>query len=108
MNAPNFSSMTGCRLCGSWDWGWRTVFRTPASPAELRKSIAAAVHRDIAFALAVADLLELPDDLPLMPAVMAAISTPTCLGHAGSRPPESGGAFRRLPAPRKRAMRGAK
>src|ERR1700758_2803157 len=18
------------RLCGSWDWGWRTVFRTPA------------------------------------------------------------------------------
>jgi hypothetical protein len=67
-----------------------------------------AVHRDIAFALAVADLLELPDDLPLMPAVMAAISTPTCLGHAGSRPPESGGAFRRLPAPRKRAMRGAK
>jgi hypothetical protein len=21
MNAPNFSSMTGCRLCGSWDWG---------------------------------------------------------------------------------------
>src|SRR5262252_7476942 len=27
---PNFSSMTGCRLCGSWDWGWRTVFRTPA------------------------------------------------------------------------------
>ena len=19
--------MTGCRLCGSWDWGWRTVFR---------------------------------------------------------------------------------
>ena len=30
MNAPNFSSMTGCRLCGSWDWGWRNVFRTPA------------------------------------------------------------------------------
>src|SRR5580692_12907048 len=30
MNAPNFSSMTGCHLCGSWDWGWRTVFRTPA------------------------------------------------------------------------------
>jgi hypothetical protein len=30
LNAPNFSSMTGCRLCGPWDWGWRTVFRTPA------------------------------------------------------------------------------
>jgi hypothetical protein len=30
MNAPNFSSMIGCRLCGSWDWSWRTVFRTPA------------------------------------------------------------------------------
>jgi transposase, IS5 family len=30
MNAPNFISMIGCRLCGSWDWGWRTVFRTPA------------------------------------------------------------------------------
>ena len=28
--------------------------------------------------LAVADLLELPDDLPLMPAVTAATSTPTC------------------------------
>jgi IS5 family transposase len=25
-----FSSMIGCRLCGSWDWGWRTVFQTPA------------------------------------------------------------------------------
>ena len=25
MNAPNFSSMTGCRLCGSWHWDWRTV-----------------------------------------------------------------------------------
>jgi hypothetical protein len=30
-----------------------------------------ALHRNIAFALAVADLLELPDDLPLMPAVTA-------------------------------------
>src|SRR5262245_49160628 len=25
-----FLTMTGCRLCGSWDWDWRTVFRTPA------------------------------------------------------------------------------
>ena len=38
-----------------------------------------AIDRDIAFALAVADLLELPDDLPLMRAVTAAMSTPTCL-----------------------------
>ena len=30
-----------------------------------------ALHRNIAFALAVADLLQLPDDLPLMPAVTA-------------------------------------
>jgi transposase, IS5 family len=22
--------MTGCRLCGSWAWGWRIVFRMPA------------------------------------------------------------------------------
>ena len=43
-----------------------------------------ALHRNIAFALAVADLLELPDDLPLMPAVMAALSVPICLGNPGS------------------------
>jgi hypothetical protein len=35
-----------------------------------------ALHRGIAFALAVADILELPDDLPLMPAVAAAMSIP--------------------------------
>jgi hypothetical protein len=33
-----------------------------------------ALHRNIAFTLAVADLLQLPDDLPLMPAVTAAMS----------------------------------
>lgn len=38
-----------------------------------------ALDRDIVFALAVADLVELPDDLPLMPAVTAAMSIPTCL-----------------------------
>ena len=43
-----------------------------------------ALDRNVAFALAVADLLELPDDLPLKPAVTAAMSTPTCL-----RDPES-------------------
>jgi hypothetical protein len=43
-----------------------------------------ALHRDIAFALAVADLLELPNDLPLIPAVTAAISTPTCLSDPAS------------------------
>jgi hypothetical protein len=35
-----------------------------------------ALHRDISFALAVGDLLELPDDLPLLPAVTAAMSIP--------------------------------
>jgi len=39
-----------------------------------------ALHRNIAFALAVADLLQLPDDLPLMPAVTAAMSIPIHLG----------------------------
>ena len=43
-----------------------------------------ALHRNIAFALAVADLLELPDDLPLMPAVTAAMSVPICLGDPAS------------------------
>jgi hypothetical protein len=43
-----------------------------------------ALYRDIAFALAVADLLELPDDLPLMPAVTAAMSIPICLGDPAS------------------------
>ena len=38
-----------------------------------------ALDRDIAFALAVADLLELPDDLPLMPAVTA--RDPASLAH---------------------------
>ena len=43
-----------------------------------------ALHRDIAFALAVADLLQLPDDLPLMPAVTAAMSIPIRLGDSAS------------------------
>ena len=43
-----------------------------------------ALERDIAFALAVADLLELPDDIPLMPAVTAAMSIPMCLRDPAS------------------------
>ena len=43
-----------------------------------------ALYRDIAFASAVADLLELPDDLPLMPAVIAAVSIPACLNDRAS------------------------
>ena len=43
-----------------------------------------ALYRDIAFAAAVADLLDLPDDLPLMPAVTAAIFVPTCLNDRAS------------------------
>jgi hypothetical protein len=42
------------------------------------------LDRDVAFALAVADLLELPDDLPLMPAVTAAVSIPICLRDPAS------------------------
>ena len=52
-----------------------------------------ALDRDIAFALAIADLLELPDDLPLLPAVTAAMSIPTCPRSRKSCPPESSGAF---------------
>jgi O-succinylbenzoate synthase len=43
-----------------------------------------AVHRSIAFALAVAELLELPDALPLMPAVTAVMPVPICLGDPAS------------------------
>jgi hypothetical protein len=43
-----------------------------------------ALHPHIAFALAVADLLELRDDLPLMPAVTAALSVPIRLSDPGS------------------------
>ena len=43
-----------------------------------------AVHRSIAFALAVAELLELPDALPLMPAVTAVMPVPVCLGDPAS------------------------
>ena len=49
-----------------------------------------ALYRDIAFAAAVADLLDLPDDLPLMPAVTAAIFVPSLPQRSGkSRSPES-------------------
>jgi hypothetical protein len=43
-----------------------------------------AVHRNIAFASAVANLLELPNDLPLMPAVKAALSVRIRLSDPGS------------------------
>jgi hypothetical protein len=43
-----------------------------------------ALNRNIAFALAVANVLELLDDLPLMPAVTAALSVPICLSNPGS------------------------
>ena len=43
-----------------------------------------AINREIAFAVAVADLLQLPDDLPLMPAVTAAMSVPTRLSDRAS------------------------
>ena len=28
--------MTGCRLCGSWAWGWRIVFRQEQSTSGVR------------------------------------------------------------------------
>ena len=37
------------------------------------------ISRQVTFALAVADLLQLPDDVPLMPAIAAAVSVPTRL-----------------------------
>jgi hypothetical protein len=43
-----------------------------------------ALHRDIAFALAIADLLELPDDVPLLPAVAAVLPIPICLRDPAS------------------------
>jgi hypothetical protein len=43
-----------------------------------------APHRNIVFALAVADLLELPDDLPPMPAVATALSVPISFSVPGS------------------------
>ena len=42
------------------------------------------INREVAFAVAVADLLQLPDDLPLMPAVAAAMSVPTRLSDRAS------------------------
>lgn len=42
------------------------------------------VDRDVSFCLAVADLLEVPDDMPLLPAVLAAMETPTQLDDAES------------------------
>jgi len=42
------------------------------------------INREVAFAVAVADLLQLPDELPLMPAVMAAMSVPTRLSDRAS------------------------
>jgi hypothetical protein len=42
------------------------------------------ISRQVTFALAVADLLLLPDDVPLMPAVAAAVSVPTRLSDPAS------------------------
>ena len=51
------------------------------------------INREIAFAVAVADLLQLPDELPLMPAVTAAVSIPTRLSEG--RAPAGRGTCRR-------------
>ena len=45
------------------------------------------IDRATAFAVAVADLLQLPDDMPLMPAVTAAMSIPTRLSDRASLAP---------------------
>ena len=42
------------------------------------------IDREIVFALAVADLLQLPDDIPLMPAVTAAMFIPVRLSDRAS------------------------
>ena len=42
------------------------------------------INRQVAFVIAIADLLKLPDDLPLMPAVTAAMSVPICLSDPAS------------------------
>jgi hypothetical protein len=42
------------------------------------------VDSQISLAVAVADILDLPDDMPLLPAVCAAMTTPTQLNDAGS------------------------
>jgi hypothetical protein len=42
------------------------------------------ISRQVTFALAVADLLQLPDDVPLMPAIAAAVSVPTRLSDPAS------------------------
>jgi hypothetical protein len=42
------------------------------------------ISRQVTFALAVADLLQLPDDVPLIPAIKAAMSIPTRLSDPGS------------------------
>jgi hypothetical protein len=42
------------------------------------------INREVVFALAIADLLKLPDDLPLMPAVTAAMSVPARLSDPAS------------------------
>jgi hypothetical protein len=42
------------------------------------------INREVAVVVAIADLLKLPDDLPLMPAVTAAMSVPICLSDPAS------------------------
>jgi hypothetical protein len=49
-----------------------------------RRDRGVSINREVAFVVAVADLLQLPDDLPLMPAVNAAMSVPTRLSDRGS------------------------
>jgi hypothetical protein len=67
------------------------IFGQNTLTAEWRRQVRCCVEqdialgRDIAFALAVADLLELPDDVPLLPAVTAVMPIPTCLSDPASR-----------------------
>jgi len=42
------------------------------------------ISRQVTFALAVADLLQLPDEVPIMPAVVAAVSIPARLSDPAS------------------------
>ncbi len=42
------------------------------------------INREIALIIAIAELLKLPDDVPLVPAVTAAMSIPACLRDPAS------------------------
>lgn len=66
------------------DFDDTTVAADWRAAMKLAHEIGEPVDRDFQLAMLVADLFEIPDDMPLLPAVCAAMTTPTRLDDPAS------------------------